>query len=144
MNVVSVDSIIRCYHLIFILSSLQGWLGAHRVPDRVLHDEALEVDGHGDHLLAPDLQARLHHRPPAGVVGGEAGRDVGSGSYFSFIFHKKQPTEKPFIMRKMRDALSIRSVHKSGHISRQLAVSSEITPANVVGCVSLWGLFDCA
>ena len=106
MNVVSVDTIIRCYHLIFILSSLQGWLGAHRVPDRVLHDEALEVDRHGDHRLAEDLQARLHHRPPAGVAGGEAGGDVGTGYYFSFSF-TFQTREAPIMGRFTHPVLTV-------------------------------------
>ena len=65
------------------LSALQGWSGPDRVSDWLLHDEALEVDRHGDHRLAEDLQARLHHRPPAGVARGEAGGDVGPGDNIS-------------------------------------------------------------
>ena len=66
-------------HLFLFYSALQGWSGPDGVFDWLLHDEALEVDRHGDHRLAEDLQARLHHRSPAGVARGEAGGDVGPG-----------------------------------------------------------------
>ena len=83
------NSVRNCSFLSPSLSALQGWAGQDRVADRLLHHEALEMDGHGDSRLAPDLQARLHHWPPAGVARGEAGRNVGTGEQ-TFYYHSQK------------------------------------------------------
>ena len=58
---------------------------------RLLHDETLALDGYGGDRMVADLPPRLHHRPPAGVVGGQAERDVERGensTVYPSQFHK--------------------------------------------------------
>ena len=40
----------------FMFSALQGGVGSDRLPDWLLHHEALALDSSGDHRLAPHLQ----------------------------------------------------------------------------------------
>ena len=46
---------------------------------RLLYDEALALDSFGGDRLVTNLPAWLDHWPPAGVVGGQAERDVAGG-----------------------------------------------------------------
>ena len=46
---------------------------------RLLYDEALALDSFGGDRLVTNLPAWVDHWPPAGVVGGQAERDVAGG-----------------------------------------------------------------
>ena len=103
---------------------------------RLLYDEALALDSFGGDRLVTNLPAWVDHWPPAGVVGGQAERDVAGGEE-----KIKNPLEKNLAWcQTWPFTLGLDTI---GHLFEGVAKNGSICPHDICGfekaAAVVWG-----